>query len=185
MLSTARLFLLMLLVFSLLAGCAQPRQSPPAEEPVLLHQLDPIVIRVEGYGAPGRADVELTETQAQLLAMRASKMDAYRSLAERVYGTRVQGSTTVHNLTTRDDTLRAYVDNLIRGARVISVQQREDGTYVTQMELVLMPRAQHSLLDGMGVPAGSQHSTPSLQGERSGQLNPAPAQQPASRYQLN
>lgn len=138
-----------LLGLLLTAGCAS--KEKPAEQPsqnVQAHNLEMVVVRVNGYGTAGGADSKLSANQKRLLAMRASKMDAYRALAERVHGTRIQGSTTVSNLVTTDDQLRAYVDNLVRDARVTSVKELSDGSFETQMELILEPRVQRCMLEG-------------------------------------
>jgi len=143
------------------------------------------VIRVDGFGSQGQTDVQTNRNQRKLLAMRASKMDAYRAMAERVYGTRIQGNTTVQNLATRDDNIRGYVDNLVRGAKVISTSEQEDGTFKTSMELVLEPRFQHCMMrpDSMSAdPACSQYS---VHGEHPSQRLPVTQSQPRTRYHLH
>ncbi|SFC14647.1 hypothetical protein SAMN05660443_1612 [Marinospirillum celere] len=180
----------LLLTLGVTAGCAsndqQPQQAQQAEQDkMILHSFDPVVVRVEGFGAPGNTDVQTNQQQRKLLAMRASKMDAYRALAERVYGTRIQGNTTVQNLAARDDNIRGYVDNLVRGAKVISTSQESDGTYKTQMELVLEPRFQHCMLRSESLaadPACSQHT---VHGEHPSQRMPVTQSQPRTRYHLN
>ncbi len=146
---------------------------------------DFVTLRVEGYAAPASADVHTNEQQRRLMAMRASRLDAYRALAERVYGTRIQGSTTVHNLATRDDMIRSYVDNLIRGAKVVSTRQQDDGTYITTMELVLNPRFQACIVDTASMSANPKCIQDSVHGETPHQRMPAPERQPPTRYHLN
>jgi hypothetical protein len=102
-------------------------------------EVDPIaamVLRVVGYGAmvPHKS---LTESQSRLMAIRASKLDAYRSMVERVYGTSLQGSTTVRDLAVQSDRFRTYVDTYIHGARVISSDVMSDGTVETILEMVI------------------------------------------------
>lgn len=161
-------------------------ETPPA--PVAdsgnLEDYLPIVIRVQGYGAPGEATRNINETQARLLAMRASRMDAYRTLAERVYGTRIQGNTSVQNLVTRDDNLRGYVDNVIRGAKILSSERLEDGVYVTEVELVLEPRIQRCVLRS-GLSSSPECALTSVHGEYPEQRLPAVQHQPRARYQVH
>jgi hypothetical protein len=102
-------------------------------------EVDPIsamVLRVVGYGAM-IPDKSLTESQSRLMAIRASKLDAYRSMIERVYGTALQGSTTVRDLAVQNDRFRTYVDTYIHGARVISSDVMSDGTVETLLEMVI------------------------------------------------
>lgn len=96
----------------------------------------PMVLRVMGYGAmvPSKS---LTSAQSKLMAIRASKLDAYRSMVERVYGTALQGSTTVRDLAVQNDKFRTYVDTYIHGARVVSSDAMPDGTVETVLEMVI------------------------------------------------
>jgi hypothetical protein len=67
--------------------------------------------------------------------MRAARLDAYRAMAEQVYGLRVEGGSTVGSLALKDDSFKVYIDAFIRGARVTNVAQREDGSYETTVEM--------------------------------------------------
>lgn len=96
----------------------------------------PMVLRVVGYGAMIKGK-SLTPAQSRLMAIRASKLDAYRSMVERVYGTALQGSTTVRDLAVQNDRFRTYVDTYIHGARVISSDIMSDGTVETILEMVI------------------------------------------------
>jgi len=72
--------------------------------------------------------------------MRASKLDAYRALAEQVQGVRVNGNSTVAAMMSQIDSFRVYVDAYLRGAQVITVTPIADGNYETTMELSLDDR---------------------------------------------
>ena len=74
------------------------------------------------------------------MARRASQLDAYRNLVERVYGTVVYGSSTVNDFVLRNDTFRTYVDSYLRGAKLVAVNEHSDGVFETVMELKLEPR---------------------------------------------
>jgi hypothetical protein len=92
------------------------------------------VIRAVGHGASVERE-DQSEAQGKLLAMRASKMDAYRNLAEQVNGLKVDSSTSVSQMSMRSDLIRAYVNATIRGAVVIDVNPLSDGSYETILEL--------------------------------------------------
>ena len=102
-----------------------------------LPSMEPMVLRVVGYGAINPHAKDLSPVQLKLMALRASKLDAYRTLAERVYGTAISGNSTVENLVAKDDRFRAYVDTYILGARVVSQDQMEDGSFETILEMII------------------------------------------------
>lgn len=102
-----------------------------------LPDMEPMILRVSGYGAINPLSRGLTEVQKRLLAMRASKLDAYRTLAERVYGTQIIGNSTVENLVVLDDQYRSFVDANILGAKVVYQEQKNDGSYETMVEMVI------------------------------------------------
>lgn len=102
-----------------------------------LPPMEPEILQASGFGAINEQPNDLSATQQRLMAMRSSKLDAYRSLAERVYGTAIVGNTTVENLVVRDDRFRAYVDTYIYGARVVSQDPMPDGGYETIVEMVI------------------------------------------------
>ena len=80
----------------------------------------PIVIRVTGYSAVEKAE-DMASEPKRLMALRASKLDAYRALAERIYGTSISGMSTVQDYVLKNDGFGTVVDSVIRGARVVSV----------------------------------------------------------------
>ena len=135
-----------LLVAGLLAGCAGPvlEEQNAAEAPEAFFQpveqeIDPVapmVLRVVGYGAID-TESKKSEVQKRLMAIRGSKMDAYRAMAERVYGTSVQGSTTVRDMVVQNDRFRSYVETYMHGARVVSTDVMPDGSVETVMEMII------------------------------------------------
>lgn len=116
----------------LLAGCSW--LWLPAGEP-----LAPIIVQVSGYGAYEKGQ-DRTDPQQRLMVRRASQLDAYRALAERVYGTVINGSSGVNEFVLQNDSFRAYVDSYIRGAKVLAVTEHKDGVVETLMTLKLEPR---------------------------------------------
>ena len=99
-----------------------------------------VTLNATGYGAINTAACNgecdrVSPAQRKLLAMRASRLDAYRAMAEQVYGLRIEGGSTVGSLALKDDSFKVYIDAFIRGARVTNSVQREDGTYETTVEM--------------------------------------------------
>ncbi len=96
----------------------------------------PIVVRVTGYAMYQAPEKKHTDPK-RLLAIRASKLDAYRNLAERVYGLSLAGSSTVKDFTLAHDGFETVVDSMIRGARVVSVAENKNTGIETVVELLL------------------------------------------------
>jgi len=111
-----------------LTGCASMSNSQSAASNATVR------ITATGYGATSNFDGYSTG-QRRLMAMRASKLDAYRALAEQVYGVRIKGNTTVGALVAQNDGYRVYVDAYLRGARVVSVTPMAEGNYETEVEI--------------------------------------------------
>jgi hypothetical protein len=89
-------------------------------------------IEVNGLGAtPVNA---LTTAQATLMARRAAILEGYKALTERLYGIRINGRDTVRNMILQNSTLRAYVEGLIRGAK-IEEEEYKNGIYKVVMSL--------------------------------------------------
>ncbi len=181
---------LVILGLTLITGCASElsldyNEDAKRKQVVTFGNLDPVILRVNGNGTYGKTDATVNPSQANLMAQRASKMDAYRNMAERVYGTRIQGNTTVQNLATRDDNIRGYVDNLVRGAKIISMREIGRNSYETQMELVLEPRFQHCMLKSTSMAADPSCSQYTVHGEHPSQRLPVTHSHPRSRYQLD
>lgn len=120
-----------------LAGCASQSGQQSQIDP---ERLEPIIVRVSGFGTYENVSSDRLDTRKRLLARRASTLDAYRALAERVYGTVVYGSSTVNDFVLQSDNFRAYVDSYIRGAKVVAVNEHSDGVVESVVELKLEPR---------------------------------------------
>ncbi len=102
-------------------------------------------LTASGYGTAEKSD-KYSLPQIKLMAMRSSKLDAYRSLAEQVYGVRLRGMTTVENMIVTHDSYKSYVDAYLRGAKVLRTvainhdKYAGDDTFETVVELELTPR---------------------------------------------
>jgi hypothetical protein len=147
------------LVFSLLPGCATVNKlvgpdassasmtNPVAQQaqamPVAAKRRPKLykVIKRQAVGFGSESGFKgYTKGQRRLLAMRASKLDGYRSLAEQIYGIRINGNTSVSGMMARNDHFRAYVDAYLRGAKVVSITPMADGNYETLIEIELDQR---------------------------------------------
>lgn len=99
----------------------------------------PLVERRESLSATGYAVISVqnhrTPAQQRLLAIRAAKLDAYRSLAEQVYGLRLDATTTVADMVVQNDTFRSKVEGVIYGATLVSITPSGDDTYETTLSL--------------------------------------------------
>lgn len=114
----------------LLSGCATPGfRGDDQQMPRHMVKLTAV-----GYGT-GNSHELYSPGQKRLMAMRASKLDAYRALAEQVHGVRVTGNSTVGALMVQSDSFRVYIDAYVRGARVLTVTPIAEGNYETTIEL--------------------------------------------------
>ncbi len=90
-------------------------------------------IIASGYGAPPAR--LLSPMQKRLLALRAAKLDAIRTLAERISGIHIWGGATISDLALKSDRIHVQLDSFIRGARMISMSYMNDGSYEAVMEV--------------------------------------------------
>lgn len=111
-------------------------QTPRQIEVVEVAPQPPIIVNATGYSAPVTSK-SLSKAQARLMSLRGSKLDAYRNLSERVYGLKLDGSSSLSNMMAQHDELRAYIDAYLVGAKVISQRELEDGTFETIVEMAL------------------------------------------------
>jgi hypothetical protein len=91
------------------------------------------VLYAIGYAPISVQPGETTE-QKSLMAMKASKLEAYRELAEQVYGQKVDAQTNIQGMVANNDTLNVRVQGIVRGAKVIKSYTVGD-TYATEVEL--------------------------------------------------
>lgn len=91
------------------------------------------VIKAVGYAPIAEQKGESPE-QRMLQAMKASKLEAYRELAEQVYGQKIDYKVTMQQAVVGNDQLKASLQGLIRGARVIKTYPVGE-FYATELEL--------------------------------------------------
>lgn len=143
----SRLSLVLAVLALGLSGCQLARQAPP--EPVTkaappnipesTGMIAAMVEKRETLTATGYAVISVQNhrnpAQQRLLAIRASKLDAYRSLTEQVYGQQLDATTTIAEMTVQNDTFRTRVEGVIYGAVLVSITPAGDDTYETTLSL--------------------------------------------------
>lgn len=92
-----------------------------------------VVLHAIGY-APIEKQMGNSREAKILQAVRASKIDAYRELAEQLYGHQLSSTTKVRDLVAKDDRIKSRVAGVIRGAKVIK-SYSVGNNYVTELEL--------------------------------------------------
>ena len=123
-----------------LSGSETPKvvEAAPAPQPAPT-MIAPMVEKRETFVATGYAVISVQNhknaAQQRLLAIRASKLDAYRSLTEQVYGQQLDANTTVADMTVLNDTFKARVEGVIHGATVVSITPVGEDTYETTLSL--------------------------------------------------
>lgn len=132
-----------LLCLTALAGCeGLPLNATAASEHKAAgtaSMITPMVEKRETLVATGYAVISVQNhknpAQQRLLAIRASKLDAYRSLTEQVYGQQLDATTTVADMTVMSDTFRAKVEGVVYGAVLVSIAPVGEDTYETTLSL--------------------------------------------------
>jgi hypothetical protein len=125
----------------LLTACANtpPPMQTQARMEESANMITPMSQKRETLVATGYAVISIQNhrnaSQQRLLAIRASKLDAYRALTEQVYGQQLDASTTVADMTVMSDTFRARVEGVIYGAVLVSITPVGDDTYETTLSL--------------------------------------------------
>ncbi|MER2492037.1 LPP20 family lipoprotein [Catenovulum sediminis] len=93
------------------------------------------VVSAIGY-APIESQMGADKTTKMVKAIKASKLDAYRDLTEKVHGYKLDGDVKVSDLVLGNERVRASVQGVIKGARLVK-SYHLDGVYITELELNL------------------------------------------------
>ncbi|EOI0502808.1 flagellar assembly lipoprotein FlgP [Campylobacter coli] len=154
----------MLAIAGIFAGCTASANSAAAKNPnnastsaqasdIIVQKVDKDdvrdIIREEKMLAPDASESELSfsaigegiaplntvsTAQALALAKRAAITDAYRQLASKLYGVKVNGKDTVKDAMLRSSTITAQVNGLIKNASIID-ENFNQGLYRVNVEL--------------------------------------------------
>ena len=152
-------FLMFVLVFcgctssNLSNGVASSNNQTKMSEEIIVQKIDKDdvrqIIQEEKMIAPDASDSELvfssvgegiaplntvSSAQALALAKRAAIADAYRQLASKLYGVKVNGKDTVKDAMLRSSTITAQVNGLIKNASVVD-ESFNQGLYRVNVEL--------------------------------------------------
>ncbi|MEY4713007.1 MAG: hypothetical protein RIS88_2457 [Pseudomonadota bacterium] len=116
-----------------------PAAAAPAPAPAAATLIAPMVEKRETLVATGYAVISVQNhklaAQQRLMAIRASKLDAYRALTEQVYGQHLDAATTVADMVVMNDTFRTRVEGVVYGAVLVSITPVGDDTYETTLSL--------------------------------------------------
>ena len=122
----------------ILTGCKSINVAT-SKLPESANMLAPLVEKRETLTATGYAVVSVQNhrnpAQQRLMAIRASKLDAYRALTEQVYGQQIDATSTVADMTVTSDSFRAKVEGVIYGAVLVSITPVGEDTYETTLSL--------------------------------------------------
>lgn len=112
------------------------RQDTPktVTEPETLTANKTVLISVTGQGvAPMNTS---SPAQAYALAKRAAVADAYRMIAEKVKGVRIDGQDLIKNMMVKRSTIRTSVQAMVRNANIVETTFKE-GLCEVEMEITL------------------------------------------------
>ncbi len=76
--------------------------------------------------AMGNAALPGSEGQQKIMAKRAAEQDAYRRLAARILGIRIDGETTVRDMALENDEIVAALSHLLKGAQTTAIKYNKD-----------------------------------------------------------
>ncbi len=118
----------LLMVLVLMAGCVT--NEYPYSASVGIND------RVVGVGyAVINAQPGNSPEEKRLMAIKVSKLEAYKSLAEQLYGQYLESRGSLRNLKMEEEALVSRVEGLIVGARVVSIKPISTDSYETILEI--------------------------------------------------
>ena len=110
------------------------KPATPATPASTLEQDQTMLISVTGQGvAPMNTS---SPAQAYALAKRAAVADAYRMIAEKVKGVKIDGQDLIKNMMVKRSTIRTSVQAMVRNANVVETTFKE-GLCEVEMEITL------------------------------------------------
>jgi len=128
----------------------EPAKAEPAAEKMRKPQKQNApesykTIRINVVGQGVAPTMTSSPAQAYALAKRAAIADAYRLLAEKVKGVRIEGSDKIKNMMVQRSEVRTFVDAVIAEAEIIETMFK-DGLCEVEMELIINPEQWQSIL---------------------------------------
>ncbi len=119
---------------SIIERNALERAQAKDGEEAFLAKSKKVYISVIGQGVAPMNTV--SPAQAYALAKRAAVADAYRGIAEKVKGVRVEGQDLVKNMMMQRSTIRTEVEAMVKNANVVETTFKE-GLCEVEMEIVI------------------------------------------------
>lgn len=126
--SSQPLWVLPLLAMFALSGCSKSSE-PQAQAPIKQN----FEFTAVGYAAMETQQGESDDIK-MLNAIKASKLEAYKELAEQVYGVMLTSESSIKNNQLSDGILQTKVTGLVRGAKVLR-SYHEGDLYITELAL--------------------------------------------------
>ncbi|GLS89299.1 hypothetical protein GCM10007916_03660 [Psychromonas marina] len=120
-------YLSALLLLSLLSACTYPIDTPEPESNILYTFHSVGAAPIEGQSGK-------TFELKMLNAIKASKIEAYKEMAEQIYGVLLTAENSVEGAYLGDDRIKMSVKGLVKGARVLK-SYHEGDLYITELEL--------------------------------------------------
>lgn len=118
----------------------QLQQAPVIPSPETV----PVTTDLTAFGFASITAQSATDpAQRRLQAARAAKLDAYRNLAEQLYGVRFASDSVVIDARVREDHIRSHVEGVIAGAEIVALEPLGNDTYQATVKL---PAARAALL---------------------------------------
>ena len=121
--------------------CPSDMQEPPHSQTPASYKM----IRISVVGQGVAPTMTSSPAQAYALAKRAAIADAYRLLAEKVKGVRIEGSDKIKNMMVQRSEVRTFVDAVIAESEIIETVFK-DGLCEVEMELNIDPKQWNSIL---------------------------------------
>ncbi|WP_354623906.1 hypothetical protein [Psychromonas sp. MME2] len=123
--------LLMVVAILLLSACAKTNGQ---QQNMLFSSNDqPYIMTSIGYAPIAAQQGESFDLQ-MLNAIKASKLEAYKELAEQIYGVLLSSENAVNGSRLLNDLIQAQVNGLVRGAKVLK-SYHEGDLYITELAL--------------------------------------------------
>jgi len=101
-------------------------------------------VEAVGIGAP--PERYMGKPNARPMALRAAQVDAYRNLLEIVQGVRIDANTVVKDFMTESDVIRASVEGLVKGSKVMNKEYLSDGTVEVTVRMNLSGRMSQAIM---------------------------------------
>ncbi|MAI42667.1 MAG: hypothetical protein CMP95_09420 [Gammaproteobacteria bacterium] len=76
-----------------------------------------------------------SQEQKRLMAIKASKLEAYKSIAEQLYGQYIESRGRLTNSRLEQEELVTRVEGLVLGARLVSIKPISEDSYETRLEI--------------------------------------------------